>query len=118
MDKRVTHIHRMILVSIAKIQKEMRQAMLITVKEELPSCSTTLISSGINSLKLKKIISATYCPTFFRDIYSITDYGYEVIEEIKEEVLASMQEDSVEEEYANISGQSNNQFKGERCAIT
>ena len=38
--------------------------------------------------------------------------------EIKEELLANVQEDSVEEEYANISGQSYNQFESERCVVT
>ena len=64
------------------------------------------------------MIHAQYCPTFFRDIYSITEYGEEIMSEIKEELLANVQEDSVEEEYANISGQSYNQFESERCVVT
>ena len=118
MDKRMTTIHKIVLVCIAKIQKEPRQPYLRVLVEELPQIDYGLISSAINSLKLKKMIHAQYCPTFFRDIYSITEYGEEIMSEIKEELLANVQEDSVEEEYANISGQSYNQFESERCVVT
>ena len=118
MDKRMTTIHKIVLVCIAKIQKETRQPYLRVLVEELPQIDYGLISSAINSLKLKKMIHAQYCPTFFRDIYSITEYGEEIMSEIKEELLANVQEDSVEEEYANISGQSYNQFESERCVVT
>lgn len=110
------HNSKMVLVSIAVLQNKMRQANVHTIMESINMEHTT-VNSCLTILKRRELITAKRCPTFFKDVIDLTKRGKDTIKALQN-TLANVQDDSVEKEYANISGQSNNQFKSERCAIT
>ena len=113
---KLSHKQKIVLVSIAVLLNKMRQANIHTIMESVnishPECNSVL-----TSLKNKEMVTAKRCPTFFKDVISLTEFGKETIKALHKQ-LANVQEDSVEEEYANISGQSYNQFESERCVVT
>ena len=114
--EQLTHKQKLVLVGIVVIQNKMRQANVHTLMEQLNMEHPT-INGVLTTLKRRELISAKRCPTFFKDVIDVTELGRETIKALHN-VLADVQEDSVQEEYANISGQSNNQFESERSAVT
>ena len=115
LDK-LSHNSKMDLVCIAVLQNRMRQANVHTIMESL-SMEHTTVNSILNILKRRGLITAKRCPTFFKDVIDLTERGRDTIKALHN-TLANVQDDSVEEEYANISGQSDNQFESERSAVT
>ena len=115
LDK-LSHNSKMVLVCIAVIQNKMRQANVHTIMESL-NMEHPIVNSCLTILKRRELITAKRCPTFFKDVIDLTERGRDTIKALHN-TLANVQDDSVEEEYANISGQSNNQFQSERSAVT
>ena len=115
LDK-LSHNTKLVLVAIAVIQNQMRQANVHTIMEHLNMEHPT-VNGVLSVLKRRELITAKRCPTFFKDVIDLTERGRDTIKALHN-TLANVQDDSVEEEYANISGQSDNQFESERSAVT
>ena len=113
---KLSHNSKMVLVCIAVLQNKMRQANVHTIMESL-NMEHPIVNSCLTILKRRELITAKRCTTFFKDVIDITERGRDTIKALHN-ALANVQEDSVEEEHANISGQSDNQFESERSAVT
>lgn len=113
---KLSHNSKMVLVCIAVLQNKMRQANVHTIMESL-NMEHPIVNSCLTILKRRELITAKRCPTFFKDVIDLTERGRDTIKALHN-TLANVQEDSVEEEHANISGQSDNQFESERSAVT
>ena len=70
----------------------------------------TTVNSILNVLKRRELITAKRCPTFVKDVIDLTERGRDTIKALQN-TLANGQDDSVEEKYANITGQDHNQCK-------